>query len=91
VLHAAKAALAIVGIEPESHDAVRRLFGLSFIKTGKIEKEFSKILTAEYEDREIADYAADIEIGKERADLRVRQAEKFIQRIEKYLEEHKNS
>lgn len=91
VLHAAKAALAALGIEPESHDAVRRLFGLYLVKSGKIEKEFSKILTAEYEDREIADYAADIEIGQERADLRVRQAEQFIQRIEKYLEDNKNS
>lgn len=91
VLHAAKAVLATLGIEPESHDAVRRLFGLYLVKSGKIEKEFSKILTAEYEDRDIADYAADIEIGKERAELRGRQAEKFIQRIEKYLEENKNN
>lgn len=85
VLHAAKAALATVGIEPESHDAVRRLFGLYLVKAGKIEKEFSKILTAEYEDREIGDYAVDIEIDKDRADLRVKQAETFIQRIELYL------
>jgi len=56
VLHAAKAALVTVGIEPESHHAVRRMFGLHLVKAGKIEKEFAKILTAEQEDREIGDY-----------------------------------
>lgn len=56
VLHAAKAALAIEGIEPQSHHAVRRMFGLYLVKTGKIEKDFARILTAEQEDREIGDY-----------------------------------
>lgn len=56
VLHAAKAALSVVGIEPDTHKAVRRMFGLYLVKTGKVEKEFAKILTAEQEDREICDY-----------------------------------
>jgi len=58
VLHAAKAALVTVGIEPESHYAVRRMFGLPLVKTGKLEKDFAKILTAEYEklDKNVKDY-----------------------------------
>jgi uncharacterized protein (UPF0332 family) len=86
VLHAAKAALATKDIEPESHNAVKRMFGLHLIKTGEIEKDFAKILTAEQEDREIGDYNIYIEIEQDRALKRVRDAEKFVERIEKYLQ-----
>lgn len=85
VLHAAKAALALSEIEVDTHNGVRRMFGLHLVKNRKIEKEFAKILTAEHEDREIGDYEIDIEIEEERARKRVNEAEKFIQRIEQYL------
>jgi len=86
VLHAANAALATKDIEPESHNAVKRMFGLHLIKTGEIEKDFAKILTAEQEDRAIGDYNIYIEIEQDRALKRVRDAEKFVERIEKYLQ-----
>jgi uncharacterized protein (UPF0332 family) len=86
VLHAAKAALTTKDIEPESHNAVKRMFGLHLIKTGEIEKDFAKILTAEQEDRAIGDYNIYIEIEQDRALKRVRDAEKFVERIEKYLQ-----
>jgi len=86
VLHAAKAALAIEGIEPQSHLAVRRMFGLNLVKTGKIEKDFARILTKEKEDREIGDYDIHIEIEQDTAEKRVADAEKFIQRIEQFLQ-----
>ena len=86
VLHAAKAALVTTGVEPESHRAVRRLFGLHLVKTGKIEKDFAKILTAEQEDREIGDYDIHIEIEQDTAQKRVRDAERFLERIAQYLE-----
>ena len=85
VLHAAKAALALSKVETDTHDGVRRMFGLHLVKSGKIEKEFAKILTAEHEDREIGDYDIDIEIEEDRASQRVKEAEKFVQRIEQYL------
>lgn len=86
VLHAGKAALSIDKVESDTHDGVRRMFGLHLVKTGKIEKEFAKILTAEQEDREIGDYEANIEIEEERTRQRVDEAEKFVQRIEQYLQ-----
>lgn len=86
VLHAAKAALALSKIEVDTHNGVRRMFGLHLVKNGKIEKEFAKILTAEHEDREIGDYEIDIEIEEERAKQRVNEAEKFVQRIEQYVQ-----
>jgi len=46
----------------------------------------AKILTAEQEDREIGDYDIHIEIEQDTALKRVLDAEKFVQRIEKYLQ-----
>ena len=62
------------------------MFGLHLVKSGKIEKEFAAILTAEQEDREIGDYDIYIEIEQDRAAKRVNDAEKFVHRIEKYLQ-----
>ena len=62
------------------------MFGLHLVKTGKIEREFARILTAEQEDREIGDYDIDIEIEQDTAIKRVQDAEKFIERIEKFLQ-----
>jgi uncharacterized protein (UPF0332 family) len=86
VLHAAKAALTTVGVEPQSHHAVRRMFGLHLVKTGKLEKDLAKILTAEQEDREIGDYDIHIEIEQDTAIKRVADADKFVKRIEAYLQ-----
>jgi uncharacterized protein (UPF0332 family) len=86
VLHAAKSALSREDIQTESHQAVRKMFGLHLVKTGKIEREYASILIAEQEDREIGDYDIDVEIDEETASKRVWDAEKFINRIEKYLQ-----
>jgi len=85
VLHAAKAALAKVGVEPESHRAVRAMFSLHLVRSGKIEKQYATIITAEYEDREISDYDIDVDIEAERGHKRVADAERFIQRVESFL------
>lgn len=86
VLHAAKAALTKIGVETRSHQAVRRMFGLHFIKTEQIEKHFADILTAQWEDREIGDYNVYLNIAQDRARKRVADAERFIKRIEEYLQ-----
>lgn len=87
VLHAAKASLLLTDVEPGTHDGVRRMFGLHLVKTEKIGKEFARILTAAQEDREIGDYEVGIEIEEQRARQRVDEAKKFVQRIEKYLQQ----
>jgi uncharacterized protein (UPF0332 family) len=57
--------------------------------TGKIEKVFAKILKAEQEDREIGDYEVSIEIEEDTARERVEEAERFVHRIEQYLQGNK--
>ncbi len=82
VLHAARAALLTVPVFPESHNAVRRLFGLHLVKTGRIEKKFAVILTAEQEDRELGDYGIGLVFPRERALTRLQEARTFLDRME---------
>ena len=63
------------------------MFGLHLVKTGKIEKEFSDILTVEQEDRIISDYEVDTEIDEETAKQRFDDAVRFVERIERYFRE----
>lgn len=86
VLHAAKAALFTAGVETDTHKGVRSMFGLHLVKEGLLEKEYAQILVAEQEDRELSDYDTAITISEDRAEHRVKEAEKFVARIEKYLE-----
>jgi uncharacterized protein (UPF0332 family) len=46
ILHAKKAALHVHDVAAESHSAVRRMFGLHLIKSGKIEPQWSAYPTA---------------------------------------------
>lgn len=85
VLHAAKAALTFKGIDVDTHEGVRRMFGLHLVKKGEIPKEYARILIAEQEDREIGDYAVGIEISRDRAAKRVAEAVKFLNMMEKFI------
>jgi len=85
VLHAAKAALAVKGINADTHEGVKRMFGLHLVKKREIDKEYAKILIAEQEDREIGDYAIGIEIPEDRAAKRVNEAERFLNEIENFI------
>jgi uncharacterized protein len=86
VLHASKAALAPLDIFPESHQSVRRMFGLHLVKVKIIEREYATILTAEQEDRELSDYDITLTIGNDRASQRVKDARRFVARVEAYLD-----
>lgn len=72
-------------IEADTHNGVWRMFGFPLVTTGRIEKEFARIFTAEHENWEIGDYEIDIEIDGGRARQRVHEAEKFVERIEQYV------
>jgi len=44
VLHTARAVLVSEGLDPQSHEAVKRLFGLHIVKQGKMEARYAHIL-----------------------------------------------
>ena len=85
VLHAAKAALLVHGVAPESHAAVRRMFGQHLVRTGELEAQWSKRLTQHSDDRLAADYDVGIFFSAEDAQEECGQARAFVDRIRRYL------
>lgn len=87
VLHAAKAALlgeqTIVG----SHEAVKKLFSLHLVKTGKIDAKFSRILREEQDERFLADYDVSFSPEVERVKKRIKDAEYFLDAMCSFLKQ----
>lgn len=55
--HAAKALLLSVGIDPQSHEGIRRMISLHFIKTGSIPVEVARYMGNLYDRRKTAEYS----------------------------------
>lgn len=87
VLHAAKAALLGEQTIVDSHEAVKRLFGLHLVKTGKIDAKFSTILREEQDERFLADYDVSFSPEVERVEKRIKDAEYFLDAMSSFLKQ----
>ena len=87
VFHMAEAALAIEGDEPRSHEGLKSLFGLRFVKTGRLPPELASILRELKDERENGDYSIFPAITDEEAERAVASAERFVDAIEEFLAE----
>jgi uncharacterized protein (UPF0332 family) len=89
-LWAARALLLTEGAEPRTHEGVRTMLGLYFIRTGKLPNEVGRLFTRRLDDRMSADYSADAFLTSEDAEDALHQAESFIEAVrplvENYLE-----
>jgi len=89
-LWAARALLLTEGVEPRTHEGVRTMLGLYFIRTGKLPNEVGRLFTRRLDDRMSADYSADAFLTSEDAEDALHQAESFIEAVrplvENYLE-----
>jgi len=87
VFHCAQALLQSIGVKAESHSGVRQLFGLHFIKEGRLNKKFGKYLKNLKDERENGDYGIFTLIDREDAQEAIKKAREFITETEKYLKE----
>ena len=85
VLHAARALLLAEGLEVKSHEAVKRMFGLNFVQSGKIAPNYARILREEQDDRLLADYDVAFSPEPERVETRIRDAEAFLDETKRLL------
>ena len=85
ILHAAKAALHVQDIVAESHSAVRRMFGLHLVKSGKIEPQWAAYLVESLDDRLAADYDVETSFSQEDARGECRRSREFLRRVKRYL------
>lgn len=87
VFHMAEAALAVEGYEPRSHEGLKSLFGLRFVKTGRLPAELASILRELKDERENGDYSIFPAITEEEAHRGVESAERFVHAVERFLAE----
>lgn len=83
--YAVIALLANEGIEIQSHSGVRHLFGLHFVKTGKIEPESGRFLARLFDLRQTGDYDDFVEFDREKVMELLEPADKLISSIEELL------
>lgn len=89
MFHAAKALLTLKSIYPRTHAGVVSQFGLQFVNKGLIEELYAKSLAKAETTREKADYDIYYEPSKEEAESIIEDAEKFLERMKRALEELK--
>ena len=85
VLHAARALLVSEGFDPQSHESVKRLFGLHIVKAGRMAPEYAHILREEQDDRALADYDVAFEPQETRVQQRISDAEAFLDEATRVL------
>ena len=87
MFYSARALLSLKEIYPKAHKGVISNFGLEFVKKGFVEDIYGRALSHAKDRREVADYDIEKDIGKEEAESIVEDADRFLERIKKAIQE----
>ena len=87
VFYAANALLATQGIPRSKHSGAIAAFRQHFVKPGFIEIEYGDIYGRVMDDRHISDYDVETLIEPDRGQTDLGDAHRFVERIERYLNE----
>jgi uncharacterized protein (UPF0332 family) len=83
--YAVNALLIRHGMETKTHAGTQRLFGLNFIKTGKIDEQSGQFYSALFEMRQDADYEFEVEYDKDDVMQLIGPATRLINEIDQLL------
>lgn len=83
--HATLAILLTESLQPKSHQGAIYLFTHHFVKSGKVEPEYSQILARAAKYREEADYRHTMVFTKEQTEQTIADATSFLRRMRAYL------
>jgi len=86
MFYSAQALLKSEGIEVIKHSAVESAFGYHFVKPGRIDQKYHRMLIGARKVRELADYDIEEEIVEPTASLKLEEGRAFLAAIKKYLE-----
>ena len=84
--HAASAALLLEGDEPRSHEGLKTMFGLRFVKSGRLPAELASILRDLKDERENGDYSVFPAITQQDAVRALADAERFVRDVTAFIE-----
>ncbi len=85
MFYAAKAVLIFKKEEPKTHQGIGLLWRKYFVKTGIVDKNYSKMLSVVQEARTDADYREEVKINKKDAQDAVEKAEIFVKKMDELL------
>lgn len=85
VYHAAKAALLLKGIAPQSHEGVVRMFSLYYVKVNEISIDIGKIIGRLMKLREEADYYPETSFSCDDSLDTLEKATMFVENIQKIV------
>jgi uncharacterized protein (UPF0332 family) len=87
IFYSANALLATQGITRSKHSGVIAAFRQFFVKPGLIEAEYGEIYARVMDDRHTSDYDVETTIEPDRAQTDLGDAQQFVDRVERYLQE----
>ena len=87
VFYVASAALFSQSVQRAKHSGIESAFSQFLVKPGQIEPEFSRLYQRARRQREIADYADEPDVDEAAAQQSLVDAERFVDRLERYLRE----
>jgi len=87
IFYAANAVLNLEGLQRSKHSHVMSLFRQKYVKTGKVEVEFSKIYGQAFDSRNEGDYERPKIPNPAQAEEALTGAQRFVDRVEKLLQE----
>jgi len=87
IFYAANGLFATQGLARSKHSGVIAAFRRHFVKTGQIEVGYSRIYERVMDDRQVSDYDVEAFIEPDRARTDLEDARRFVQRVERFLQE----
>lgn len=87
IFHSARALIAYEKFDSKKHSGIIAYFNKNYIKTGKIEKEYSRIISKAFKIRTDSDYKDFYLVTKDETNEQVENAEKFLNRVKTYIKE----
>lgn len=85
--HAAKALLRIYGKDPKTHEGLITEFGLTFIKTGLLDKKYGIMLRKAQEAGESSDYKIFVVFGEDEVGTMMNNAKVFLDMAQRFSKE----
>ena len=85
MFYAAQALLKSEGIDVTKHSAVESALGYYFVKTGKIDQKYHRMLINARKIREIADYDIDEEIVEPVASVKIDEGKAFVGAVKQLI------
>ena len=85
IFHAIRAVIALDGVDFKKHSGVISYFQQKYIKTGVIDKKFSRVLQDAFEVRQEADYEDFFVISKQETEEQIENVTELVMTVQQYV------